>query len=432
MSKKFTLIILSFGSVLVMLLISLSVLRSNKPVQNETIDTPIPTQKSITQTSRNSYPQTVSDSDLNDLQAERLKLLESSPITQTQIESLQRLKDALQSKPVDNSDFAITYDSDLNQFFIQLRSESADQNIEDYLAVDPELLGMYKNDQYDFFRTSSISPKESIAQTRLQFDTYQEQKYLIIQDAGQDTFRDVSVSPSYNDQRILNQTSALNNLIKSLASFRIPAPSPSEKLNIMLPNIGPISPTDQPQNRGIPSNLDALFAEAGQRVGIPPPLIKAVMAHECGILLSESKNNIDAWSQPDAGLPSTHKCFDGGVKKGDGLDLGPMQFYLPRYFEVYSQSVNQFGKYNRARPYVENIIDSVYASAYKLKLDSKSTDAVFSCTEVKRASWCYACGCSRYDNGNLNAYGCRFAPGLFQYLWGHYTIGKPLSGNPPC
>lgn len=432
MSKKFTITIFITGVVLIVLLISLSVLRANQQIQNQTIDIPLPTTKSATQTSRTSYQLSTIGSGFNDLQAEMVGLQEARPLSQVQIESLQRLKDVLRSKPVDNSDFAITYESDLNQFFIQLRSESAKEKFKDYLAVDPELLEIYTNDQFDFFRISAASPQESTTQTRLQLDRYQEQKFLINQNESLNTSEDISISPSYNEQRNQYQTSALNNLVKSLTSFRIPVPSPREKLNITIPNSERVSPPVQPLNSGVPSNLDALFAEVGQRVGLPPPIIKAVMAHECGVLLSESATNISAWSQPGAGLPITHKCFDGGVKKGDGFDLGPMQFYLPRYFEVYSQSVNQFGKYNRGRPYVENIVDSVYASAYKLKLDSKSTDAVFSCPEVKRASWCYACGCSRYDNGNLNAYGCRFAPGLFQYLWGYYKVGKPITSKPPC
>jgi len=286
----------------------------------------------------------------------------------------------------------------------------------------------YKNDLYDFFQTSTTPPQKTINQATQKYDQYQEEKYQTEQNNNSiNKESDLFPTVKSEDETVKNtirQVQSLNNLFKLFTTNRIQSrPGPSST---------PRGVTIPSSNQSVPSSLDALFAEAGQRVGTPPPLIKAVMAHECGVLLSETPSNILAWSQAGAGLPITHKCFDGGVAKGDGLDLGPMQFYIPRYFEVYSQSVNQFGNYNRPKPYVENIVDSVYASAYKLKLDSESSDSNFSCLEVKRASWCYACGCSRYDNGNLGAYGCRFAPGLFQYLWGYYTIGRPVTNNPPC
>ena len=433
MDRKFGLILGVCVVGLFALIVALNFFTAPRP-KDESSSSPIPTRASITRTGNNFTQPKMSESMRKTLQQEQTKLQQSTPLTKEQVESLQKLKSTLRTKPEDNDDFAISYSEDLDQFFVQLKSEGASKKLEEYLSKDPVLVSTYKNDLYDFFQTSTTPPQKSIEKSHQQYDQYQEQKYRIVQDSSSDTSVSLSPDLTYNQQRLQNQTSALNNLISALVSVRIPAPTSTEKLNITLPGLGSIdlNPTQVPQDSSIPSNLDALFAEAGQRVGTPPPLIKAVMAHECGVLLSETPSNILAWSQAGAGLPITHKCFDGGVAKGDGLDLGPMQFYIPRYFEVYSQSVNQFGNYNRPNPYVENIVDSVYASAYKLKLDSKSSDSNFSCLEVKRASWCYACGCSRYDNGNLGAYGCRFAPGLFQYLWGYYTIGRPVTNNPPC
>ena len=375
------------------------------------------------------------------LEEEQTRLLQIKSLTSKQLESMQKLRDLIRSKPIENNDFAISYSEDLDQFFIQLKSADATRKIEDFLAQDRDLLSIYKNDSYDYFKTGTASPQIVMAQEQQALDDYRAKKYEAKEEANSAVTTTVTPSISYSQQRNQNQTKAFNNLVQTLFSFKtiIPTPSSEKTLPLLLlpigsvlPNTDPGSNQQQPSDQSTPSNLDALFTEAGQRVGTPPPLIKAVMAHECGVLLSETTANILAWSKPGAGLPPTHKCFDGGTTRGDGLDLGPMQFWIPRYFEPYSQSVNQFGKYNRPKPYVENIVDSVYASAYKLKLDSKSPDSNFSCLEVKRASWCYACGCRRYDNGNLGDRGCRHAPGLFQYLWGYYTEGRPATNNPPC
>jgi len=432
MDRKFGLILGVCVVGLFALIVALNFFTAPRP-KDESSSSPIPTRASITRTGNNFAQPRMSESMRKTLQQEQTKLQQSTPLTKEQVESLQKLKSTLRTKPEDNDDFAISYSEDLDQFFVQLKSSEATQKLEEFLAKDLELLKIYKNDGYDYFKTGTISPQTLVTQTQRALDDYRERK-----DESQKADSDLTMVDSPPPQ-LLSPTLPINkndpssqikpvfNIFKTLVGLNsIPmttsTPTPGS-------NLGG-NPTTLVQST--PSNLDSLFAEAGQRVGTPPPLIKAVMAHECGVLLSETSANILAWSQAGAGLPITHKCFDGGVAKGDGLDLGPMQFYIPRYFEVYSQSVNQFGNYNRPKPYVENIVDSVYASAYKLKLDSKSSDSNFSCLEVKRASWCYACGCSRYDNGNLGAYGCRFAPGLFQYLWGYYTIGRPATNNPPC
>ncbi|MBP6882967.1 hypothetical protein KBC14_01080 [Candidatus Woesebacteria bacterium] len=427
MDRKFGLILGVCVVGLFALIVALNFFTAPRP-KDESSSSPIPTRASITRTGNNFTQPKMSESMRKTLQQEQTKLQQSTPLTKEQVESLQKLKSTLRTKPEDNDDFAISYSEDLDQFFVQLKSEGASKKLEEYLSKDPVLVSTYKNDLYDFFQTSTTPPQKTINQATQKYDQYQEEKYQTEQNNNSiNKESDLFPTVKSEDETVKNtirQVQSLNNLFKLFTTNRIQSrPGPSST---------PRGVTIPSSNQSVPSSLDALFAEAGQRVGTPPPLIKAVMAHECGVLLSETPSNILAWSQAGAGLPITHKCFDGGVAKGDGLDLGPMQFYIPRYFEVYSQSVNQFGNYNRPKPYVENIVDSVYASAYKLKLDSESSDSNFSCLEVKRASWCYACGCSRYDNGNLGAYGCRFAPGLFQYLWGYYTIGRPATNNPPC
>ncbi|MFZ1549568.1 MAG: hypothetical protein WBB49_01370 [Microgenomates group bacterium] len=432
MDRKFGLILGVCVVGLFALIVALNFFTAPRP-KDESSSSPIPTRASITRTGNNFTQPKMSESMRKTLQQEQTKLQQSTPLTKEQVESLQKLKSTLRTKPEDNDDFAISYSEDLDQFFVQLKSSEATQKFEEFLVKDPELIKIYESDNYDYFKTGTISPQTLITQAQRVLDDYRERE-----DESQKADSDLTIVDSPPPQSLSptlpintndpsSQIKPVFNIFKTLVGLNsIPLPTSTPTPGKILVG-NPTSPV-----QSTPSNLDSLFAEAGQRVGTPPPLIKAVMAHECGVLLSETSANILAWSQAGAGLPITHKCFDGGVAKGDGLDLGPMQFYIPRYFEVYSQSVNQFGNYNRPKPYVENIIDSVYASAYKLKLDSKSSDSNFSCLEVKRASWCYACGCSRYDNGNLGAYGCRFAPGLFQYLWGYYTIGRPVTNNPPC
>ncbi len=432
MDKKFGLILGACVVGLVIIIIVLNLFTSSKS-KEETSTPPLPTQAPVTRTGSNFNQPKVSASMQKTLQQEQSRLLQLKPLTTQQHEAMQKLKDSVQSKPVDNDDFAIIYSEDLNQFYIQLKSSEASQKLEEYLALDPELPNIYKNDTYDYFKTGTISPQTAMTQAQQAVDDYREKEYQARQTDSDLTKVDTpsahtpspTAIPNENDPT--SQIKPAMNVFKSLMGFN---------LALLPPTVPSLSPTaaDKPasSDQSVPSNLDSLFAEAGQRVGTPAQIIKGVMAHECGVLLSETVANIQAWSKSGAGLPITHKCFDGGYKKGDGLDLGPMQFYIPRYFEIYSQSVNQFGGYNRSNPYVENIVDSVYASAYKLKLDSKSTDANFSCLEVKRASWCYACGCTDYNKGDLGTHRCRFAPGLFQYLWGYYKEGKPMTSAPAC
>ena len=117
--------------------------------------------------------------------------------------------------------------------------------------------------------------------------------------------------------------------------------------------------------------------------------------------------------------------------RGDGKDLGPMQFYTTAIFNSHSFVINSIGGYAHT-PNVENIRDAVYAAAHYAQTTALASSSDWSCTNVKRVSWCYACGCTRYDRGDLNNPGCIYAPKKFRYVWGYYKTGAPLNSTPEC
>ena len=121
MDRKFGLILGVCVVGLFALIVALNFFTAPRP-KDESSSSPIPTRASITRTGNNFTQPKMSESMRKTLQQEQTKLQQSTPLTKEQVESLQKLKSTLRTKPEDNDDFAISYSEDLDQFFVQLKS----------------------------------------------------------------------------------------------------------------------------------------------------------------------------------------------------------------------------------------------------------------------------------------------------------------------
>ena len=126
---------------------------------------------------------------------------------------------------------------------------------------------------------------------------------------------------------------------------------------------------------GNTSSIDAIFNEVANKVGVPAALPKAVMQKECNAIFSLSSEEITQFSLPGQGISPTHNavgpCYDNNYVPGHCC-WGPMQFYDTTWTEN-ATAVNEFGGYSHT-PNVENIRDSVYGAAKKLKHDGGGGD----------------------------------------------------------
>lgn len=340
-------------------------------------------------------------------------------LTKEQAEELQNLKNRV---PMENEDFEIEYSQDLEQFFVLEKTNKAKDKLKEFFAKD-DLFDIYINNKKygDIFVKGNVSAKEL---RRKAEQDYIQKKALRKDEVRPTQTQTPTDSPAKRDAKLIGGFIRL--FTDNLDLIHLPRPTVTPG-----PEDENSTPTGSLTNIGLDGSnpLNAIFNEAGQKMNVPPTILKAIMAHECGSLLNETPENIIAWSQPGSGIPPSHRCYDGGYVRGDGRDLGPMQFYTTAIFNSHSFVVNSVGGYIHT-PNVENIRDAVYASAHYAQSTALATSSNWTCSNIKRVSWCYACGCSRYDGGDLNNSGCKYAPGLFEYLWGYYTTGNPTNSQP--
>ncbi len=174
------------------------------------------------------------------------------------------------------------------------------------------------------------------------------------------------------------------------------------------------------------SNFTQLFEEVGSKVGVPPKILAAVTTAESPSTLNLTKEKINLYSTPNNVIPNCRPnvcSATGPMQMTIGVDnSGSFQClkcgltYCPNAWARYGKSINIF-KGASHNPNLCNLLDNIYATAYKLKNDSEATDPI-NCSQeqVYRAGTRYHGSCSdryRYPRLGNRTY-CEF-------LWWFYT-----------
>ncbi len=174
------------------------------------------------------------------------------------------------------------------------------------------------------------------------------------------------------------------------------------------------------------SNFTQLFNEVGSKVGVPPKILAAVMTIETPSTFNLSPEEINLYSTPNNVMPrcGPNVCSATGPmqmtigidNKGSSQCLGCGLTSCPNAWARYGDAINIFtGASHNPNPC--NLLDNIYAAAYKLKTDSGATDPVnWTQEQVYRAGTRYYGSCSdRYRYSRLgNRTYCEF-------LWWFYN-----------
>ncbi len=311
----------------------------------------------------------------------------SSMTTQDEIRKISKTYSADQVKnaidfqkklPLSSAEFDMTYSESLGQYFIQKKTPDADQKINEFLQQNN------MQDVKDSFPNNFVSTTKPAAaiQRKAEDDLIKARlENLKMSDEVVPLPIEGPAGKSGDQQNLIDSS-------KTVLSFNFGAPKPKKTT---VSGAGAIAN---------PTVLDAIFNEAGARVGTPPKMLKAIMSIECGRLISATPDqDILAWSAPGApGLPRGHGCYQN---QGGYGAYGPMQF-VPGTFSRYGSAVNRYGGYAHA-PSIQNIRDSVFAAAELFLLNSGATGPTWTLEQMKRAYVCYAAGCSQYDTGRLGS-----------------------------
>ncbi|MBI2051823.1 hypothetical protein HYT33_03630 [Candidatus Roizmanbacteria bacterium] len=359
-----------------------NLLRRREEEGKTTVTTPIPT---VSFESRGVPSPRGASRETNLSPQEKQRLLDearrfSKVFTQDQLDSTKKFNVKL---PYESADFDIAYSDLTGQYFVKKKTPQADAKLDEFLRQN-NMSAVRDNFNYLFvFGDEPVSEQRNKAEDKAR-KAREEPK----EESRVPVPSPPSVAPQKKDIELLVK------LVKSLTNLGSGAGQAGQGGAGLIPNAGV---------------LDGIFNEAGQKAGTPPVILRAVMRIECGSILSLPPETIVEYSTAGNGIPPGHPCF-----RNSAGAMGPMQF-MSGTWPGYGSAVNRIGGYPH-EPYVENIRDSVYASAEKLKSDSQAPDFNWSQEQVRRAIVCYHAGCARYPN-NIPQSTQRY----FDQVWQEYT-----------
>ncbi len=274
----------------------------------------------------------------------------------------------LQSKmPYITKDFELGYSDLTGQYYVYKKTSKADAELSKFL----------ENNEFTDLNNLLKEVNKSVQNTILE-----EENKIINEDR-----QNVSNTKINKQQKDVETLSKLIKIFSSFNSKISIGSDPEESSSVS----GTIEQSGQQEINSDNITLDSIFNEAGTKIGTPPKILRGVMTRECSPLVSLPNEKIIEYSQPGNGIPLGHGCF----KNSKGAS-GPMQF-LPDVWLSYASAVNKFGGYTHT-PYIANMRDSVYAAAWKLKRNSRTTDLNWTYEQVRRAVICYNAGCGRLNN----------------------------------
>lgn len=321
------------------------------------------------------------------LEARNIKTLSSA-----QSDAFIAARDGL---PIRTDDLDIGYSSVLDKYFITKKTPQADEQLRAFLEENG--LTDIKQDFPELFVETTEALDETISDA---------EEELLDEKAEVELTPTPTTPPSKEKESKRDRDLRLfTDLLKTTLSFDL---SGGKRLRDVLRSLEQSSPTgDLPQSAqpsaATPEPLANIFIEAGTKVGLPPRLLEAFMRQECGHVITLTPQKIEEYSAAGQGLPPSDFCFGNSYGA-----QGPMQF-LPSTFVAYATTVNKVGGHNR-RPYIQNILDSVYGAAAKIKSDGRARSAdVWTQEEVFRAAQSYCGAC--------NHVAC---PNYCQSVWDNY------------
>lgn len=339
-----------------------------------------------------------------------------SPQTITKV---QHLKSQL---PIDTENFKIDYSYPLEKFIIVKKSPQAEEKLREF----------FNNDQISY---EELLRENFLVFTERRLSEFKEQledEYLKIREEKNNFFSptppetEFSLSPSPFPSATAGNFNPLIEFLSIFLNFGDQSSNLSSS-NPILPETLPTAAQTEilgPSSKS-PANLNDIFNEVGQKVGVPPKILEVVMKIEMPATFNLSPQQIANYSAPNQSWPSCEPniCSATGPMQmtigidGDGNTLCPRcgVGFCPNAWASYGKAINSFGGYlHQANPC--NIRDNVYGSAAKLKNDSKTTDSLnWTQAEVYRAATRYYGSCGdkyRYQRLGNRTY-C-------EYVWDYY------------
>lgn len=278
------------------------------------------------------------------------------------IEQAERFQNTRTKLPIKTPDFEIAYFPLLNEYFILKKSARADQEINLFLQNNG--LSDIRNNFPNLFITTTEPTEEAIKKAEDDFlKKTHRGPYALPSSQVKGAFSG-EVKGTSDEDEFLNNLWKVNHTLQNDPNLT-EGEEGAGGTNTPPPGGGPTGDT---------SSIDAIFNEVANKVGVPAALPKAVMQKECGSVLSLSSEEISQFSQPGQGITADHPtvglCFDNHFDVG--CCYGPMQF-TEGTWQGYATAVNDLGGYSH-NPYIENIRDSVYGAAKKLKSDGGGGD----------------------------------------------------------
>lgn len=412
--KKIIIILSFILLVLILLLLVLNYLVNKDSLSSKKIF-PTPTsfsnQSNINETEKTRQKQneqlipTIPISPLPKLPLDNIKTLSPEIIAK-----VQQIKKQL---PFDTESFQIDFSYPLESFIIAKKSPQAEEKLKEF----------FNNNQISYEELLKLNLIHFTEKPLNEFKIQLENSYQKIQEKNNLTLPISPTGKTSLSYSVSSSSESINPLIELLNIFLNFGQSTS-------PSSNPISPTIT-QNELLtpfpssPSSLNDIFNEVGQKVGVPPKILEAVMKIEMRPAFNLSPQQIADYSTPNHYWPGCgpNLCSaTGPMQMTIGIDNNGYTNcpscgagFCPNAWASYGSTVNSFGGYaHQSNPC--NIRDNVYGSAAKLKNDSGATDSLnWTQPEVYLAGVRYYGSCDdeyRYEILGNRTY-C-------EYMWDYY------------
>ncbi|MDH7476706.1 MAG: hypothetical protein QHH09_04610 [Microgenomates group bacterium] len=343
-------------------------------------------------------------------------------LNQDDLQALAKLNSIL---PYQTDDFAVDYSPFLNQYFVSKKNPDADQKIAQW-AVENNLSQLIEDKNLFIFTNQPVAEyKKSLEEQVVKAKEEALAAFYLTPTKTEATpSPNLSLAPADNSD-LAKLRDVLNAFFSIFStSYNL---SPTETINSTTESTQPMISPEQNNNiiyPAAPRSLTDIFYEVGQKVGVPPKILEAVMRIECPTTFNLSANEIATYSQPGGRAPFclTNSCSATGTMqmtigiddRGDTSCPRCGAGFCPNQWAIYGGTIKNYGYSHQPNPL--NIKDIVYSAAAKLKNDSRSSDPLnWTQSQVFRAAEHYYGRCD--DNHRYSWLGNRT---YCEYVWWYY------------
>ncbi len=348
-----------------------------------------------------------------------------------------KITNLIKKLPLDTPDFSASYFPLSNKIVFIPKNEKGlekinqfliENQLDDFIKKYPSLTNIINQEEFNSFQNE----EENLLQKKDNQMKNQQSRQTNYPTANSQS--ESIATPSSNLEN--NSYSLLIDILKIILNFNQPNQttlSPtiiSPTLPSSLPTIfnPQINPSQNSQNY---TSLQNLFNEVGEKVGVPPKILEAVLTIEMPSTFNLTSEEINRYSLPSAVIPGCgpNVCSaTGPMQMTIGIDNSGSSScssccnatrclnQCPNQWNVYGSAVNIFTS-STHQPNPCNLRDNIYAAAYKLKTDSGASDPLdWTQEQVYRASERYYGSCSdkyRYARLGNRTY-C-------EYVWWYYN-----------